>query len=103
MSTTTATTTGPGKHEAAAIGRIATIAQQVADNAPCPTCVHEQLVLNSKVASPRSCFVFGSGDPTSWIQGYVGLVGSSLAMDVLSKVPGDVRAGAAAAAWVNPV
>ena len=77
--------------------------QLVASNAPCPTCVHEQLVLNSKVSSPRSCFVFGSGDPAAWIQGYVGLVGSSLAMDVLAKVPGDVKAGSAAAAWVNPV
>lgn len=77
--------------------------QLIAGNAECPTCVHEQLVLGSKVASPRSCFVFGSGDPAAWIQGYVGLVGSSLAMDVLAKVPGDVRAGAAAAAWVNPV
>ena len=77
--------------------------QLVAANAPCETCVHEQLVLNSKVSSPRSCFVFGSADPAAWIQNYVGLVGSSLAMDVLSRVPGDVRAGSAAAAWVNPV
>jgi hypothetical protein len=77
--------------------------QLVNGGAPCPTCVMEQLVLGGKAASPRSCFVFGAGDPSAWIQGYVGLVGSSLAMDVLSKVPGDVRAGAAAGVWINPV
>ena len=70
---------------------------------PCPTCVIEQLVLAGKAASPRSCFVFGAGDPAAWIQNYVGLVGSSLALDVLARVPADAKSGAAAAAWINPV
>jgi len=70
---------------------------------PCPTCVMEQLVLHGRATSPRSCFVFGAGDPAAWIQQYVGLVGSTLALDVLAKVPADVKAGSAAAAWINPV
>lgn len=69
---------------------------------PCPTCVAEQLVLAGKVVTPRSCFLFGAGDEAAWIQSYVGLAGSRLALDVLGKIPADVKAGAASAAWVNP-
>lgn len=75
----------------------------VAMQMPCPTCVTEQLILAGKVASARSCFLFGTDDPYKWIQNYVGLVGSTLAMDILGKVPTDVRAGTAAGAWINPV
>jgi hypothetical protein len=77
--------------------------QLVASDQPCPSCVIEQLVLDGKVVSTRSCFLFGAGDETKWIQTYVGLVGSSLAFDILAKLPSDLRAGNAAGAWVNPV
>lgn len=73
-------------------------------NKPCPTCVTEQLVLAGKAVSTRSCFVFGGpvgNDASRWIQNYVGLVGSTLAFDILSRLPADI--GTAAAAWVNPV
>ena len=76
----------------------------VLSNATCPDCVTEQLVLGGAVVSPRSCHLFGAGDDLLWIQEYVGLVGSSLAVDVLARVPQDVRMDPqrVAAAWVNP-
>jgi len=76
----------------------------VLSNQTCADCVVEQLVLAGRVVSPRSCHVFGSGDDLQWIQGYVGLVGSSLAVDVLGKVPQDVRLDPwrVVAAWINP-
>jgi len=76
---------------------------QVESGRECATCVTEQLVLNGIVTSPRSCFLFGAGDPSTWIQNYVGLVGSTLALDVLARIPLDVKSGTAAAAWINPV
>jgi hypothetical protein len=79
--------------------------EAVLANGTCPTCVVEQLVLDGAVVSPRSCHVLGAGDDLGWIQGYVGLVGSTLARDVLGRVPPDVRLEplAVVAAWVNPV
>jgi hypothetical protein len=73
-------------------------------NKTCDDCVVEQLMLNGAVVSPRSCHVIGVGDDLLWIQGYVGLVGSALALDVLGKIPPDVRLDPdhAVAAWVNP-
>lgn len=72
-------------------------------NNTCSSCIVEQLILNEYVVSPRSCHVFGIGDATTWIENYVGLVGSKLAFDVLNKVPSDVKSGIASAAWINPV
>lgn len=76
---------------------------QIEAGLPCETCVTEQLILNAKVTSARSCFLFGAGDESTWIQNYVGLVGSTLALDILTRVPQDVKTGTAAAAWINPV
>jgi hypothetical protein len=79
--------------------------EAVAANGTCDGCVVEQLVLDGAVVPPRSCHVLGDGDDLAWIQGYVGLVGSTLARDVLGRVPSDVRLEPAAvvAVWVNPV
>jgi len=77
--------------------------QALAANQSCPSCVYEQLVLNGAVVSPRSCFVFGSGDQQAWIERYVGLVGSRLAAGVLGRIPQDVVEGRASGAWINPV
>jgi len=76
----------------------------VLSNQTCADCVVEQLVLAGRVVSPRSCHVFGDGDDLQWIQNYVGLVGSALAVDVLGRVPQDVRLDPqrVAAAWINP-
>jgi hypothetical protein len=73
--------------------------------AACGGCVVEQLVLNGTVVTPRSCHVLGHGSDQAWLEGYVGLVGSTLARDVLGRVPPDVRLEpkAVAAVWVNPV
>jgi hypothetical protein len=73
-------------------------------NQTCPDCVTEQLVLGGSVVSKRACHIFGVGDDLLWIQDYVGLVGSSLALNVLGKVPADVRLdpNRVVAAWINP-
>lgn len=65
----------------------------------CLTCVSEQLVLRGKALSRRSCFLFGSGDPAAWIQQYLGLQGSALALSVLAKLPSDTQG----AAWIYPM
>lgn len=75
----------------------------ISANRTCTTCIVEQLVLDERVVSPRSCFYFGSGDEVAWIEAYIGLVGSSLGLQVLEKIPSDVRVGSAAAVFVNPV
>jgi hypothetical protein len=68
----------------------------------CVTCIYEQLILNNQVVSPRSCFYFGNGDEVAWIESYIGLVGSNLGLNIVNKLPFDVRAGLTAAVWINP-
>lgn len=77
--------------------------KNISINLTCSTCVVEQLIMEEQVVSPRSCFYFGNGDEVAWIESYIGLVGSSLGLNVLSKIPSDVRSGAAAAVWINPI
>jgi hypothetical protein len=77
--------------------------QLVESNQACDTCVVEQLVLNFKSVSARSCFVFGNGNSTEWIENYVGLPGSLLALDIFSKLPIDLQSGDAGGVWINPV
>ena len=76
----------------------------VLSNSTCADCVTEQLIFKGMVVSPRSCHLFGAGDDLQWIQTYVGLVGSALAVDVLGKVPQDVRLDphGVVAVWINP-
>jgi hypothetical protein len=75
----------------------------ISTNRTCVTCIVEQLVLDERVVSPRSCFYFGTGDEVAWIEAYIGLVGSSLGLQVLEKIPNDVKVGSAAAVFINPV
>jgi hypothetical protein len=77
--------------------------QKVENNEVCDTCVVEQLVLKGRAVSPRSCFVFGEGNATLWIENYVGLPGSQLALDVFSKLPIDLQTGDSGGVWINPV
>jgi hypothetical protein len=77
--------------------------QLLESNAQCHTCVVEQLVLNFKSMSSRSCFVFGNGNSTEWIENYVGLPGSLLALDIFSKLPIDLQTGDSGGVWINPV
>jgi hypothetical protein len=69
----------------------------------CTTCIYEQLILNQQVVSPRSCFYFGNGDEVAWIESYIGLVGSNLGLNIVNKIPTDVRNGMTAAVWINPI
>ena len=66
-------------------------------NETCDGCVVEQLILDGRVVSPRSCHMLGQGDDLAWLEGYVGLVGSSLAADVMGRMP------TLLAVWINPV
>jgi len=75
----------------------------VESNEVCETCVVEQLVLDFKAVSSRSCFVFGNGNSTQWIENYVGLPGSLLALDIFSKLPIDLQTGDSGGVWINPV
>ena len=65
-------------------------------------CIVEQLVLQGRVVSPRSCHVLGMGDDLDWIEGYVGLVGSSLASDVLQRTV-EARNQSSLVIWINPI
>jgi hypothetical protein len=76
--------------------------KNISSNLTCSTCVVEQLIMEEQVVSSRSCFYFGNGDEVAWIESYIGLVGSSLGLNVLSKLPSDVKSGVAAAVWINP-
>lgn len=70
----------------------------VSQSMPCATCVVEQLVLDSRSVSRRSCYVFGDGDARAWIEGY----GLGFLSAVMRYLPADVLNGPASAAWVNP-
>lgn len=75
----------------------------VENDQPCETCIVEQLVLKGKAVSQRSCFIFGDGNATEWIENYVGLPGSMLALDIFTKIPADLQSGDAGGVWINPV
>jgi hypothetical protein len=67
----------------------------------CETCVEEQLILNGHVVSPRSCFLFGVGSHSAWIQAYIGFNGE-LARSVIRKIPDSVWLGQKTAVWIHP-
>ena len=71
-------------------------------NETCEGCVVEQLVLQGRVVSPRSCHILGVGDDLEWMEGYVGLVGSSLAADVVQRTVG-AQNQSRVTVWINPV
>ena len=50
----------------------------------------------------RSCHILGVGDDLEWMEGYVGLVGSSLAADVVQRTVG-AQNQSRVTVWINPV
>ena len=52
--------------------------------------------------SNRSCHILGVGDDLEWMEGYVGLVGSSLAADVVQRTVG-AQNQSRVTVWINPV
>lgn len=68
-------------------------------NGTCDGCVIEQLVLQGQVVSPRSCHIVGEGGDLDWIENYVGLVGSSIAADVMQRTLNQTGL----VVWINPV
>jgi hypothetical protein len=68
-------------------------------NETCEGCIVEQLVLDGRVVSPRSCHILGVDD-LAWLEDYLGLVGSSLAADVLARTK---QNASFLSVWVNPV
>ena len=72
-------------------------------NDTCDGCVVEQLVMQGRVLSPRSCHITGVADDLDWIEGYVGLVGSSLAADVMQRTLALLQNQTRLVIWINPV
>lgn len=67
----------------------------------CETCVEEQLIMHGHVVSPRSCFLFGVGSHSAWIQAYIGFNGE-LARSVIRRIPDSVWSGQKTAVWIHP-